>query len=347
MMGKSLPFAGWPAADQRMWLDLTQHGGPFDDYGALATVRETSRRIYQSAYGRWLEWLRVNLPEILAEQPATRATLARLQAWLGDAAALSPTSRTMYFTGALRVLRAAFPNADWSRHSRVGQRLAQAAGRGDPARKRGRILSSRVLLEAGLRLASPEAEAATTPLGRAKAQRDGAMVALLAMMPLRHRAFTGLRIGVSLIISDTALTVVLSEDLTKTGTPWEAEVIDPAGGVLRRYLAEARPFFMARTSHKHDFLWVGNMGEPMSYSYIGKKIPDITRRLTGVSIPQHFFRDSAATTMARESPKAASMIAPILGQSESRTAERHYIQAGSIEVGREHARLLRKLKEKR
>lgn len=346
-MGKSLPFAQWPVTDQLMWLDLRQKGGPFDDCGALADIRETSARIYQSGYGRWLEWLRVNHSAALAEQPAARATLTRLEAWLGDAAALSPTSRMMYYAGALRVLLAAFPDIDWSRHSRVTPHLAQAAGRGDPARKRGRILCSRVLLDAGLRLAGPLAEAATTPLGRAKAQRDGAMVALLAIMPLRHRALTGLKIGLSLIISDTALTVVLPEELTKTGTPWEAELVEPAKGVMRRYLVEARPFFMARTDHKHDFLWVGNMGEPMSYSYIGKKIPDITRRLTGVSIPQHFFRDSAATTMARESPKAASMIAPILGQSESRTAERHYIQAGSIEVGREHARLLRKLKEKR
>lgn len=346
-MGKSLPFAGWPAADQRMWLDLRQTGGPFDDCGALADIRETSARLYQVSYGRWLEWLLRNHPAILAEPPAARATLTRLQAWLADAAALSPTSRMMYYAGALRVLRAAFPDTDWSRHRRVTPRLAQAAGRGDPARKRGRILSSRVLLDAGLHLAGPLAEAATTPLGRAKSQRDGAMVALLAMMPLRHRALTGLRIGMSLIISDTALTVVLPEELTKTGTPWEAEIVEPAKGALRRYLTDARPFFVARTDHKHDFLWVGNMGEPMSYSYIGKKIPDITRRLTGVSIPQHFFRDSAATTMARESPKAASMIAQMLGQSVSTTAERHYIQAGSIEVGQEHARLLKKLKEKR
>lgn len=346
-MGKSLPFDGWPAADQCMWLGLTQHGGPFDDCGPLATVRETSKRIYRDFYGHWLEWLRVNQPEVLAEQPESRATLARLQAWLGDMAALSPTSRTMYFTGALRVLRGAFPHTDWSRHSRVAQRLAQAAGRGDPARKRGRILSSRVLLEAGLRHAGPEAEAATTPLGRAKAQRDGAMVALLAMMPIRLRALTGLEIGVTLIISDTAVTVVLPDELTKTGTPWEADVVEPAKGALHRYLTDARPFLIARTNHKHDSLWVGNMGEPMSYSYIGKKIPDITRRLTGVSIPTHFFRDSAATTLARESLKSATIIAPILGQSVSRTAERHYNHATSVEAGRELAKVLKSLKEKR
>jgi integrase/recombinase XerD len=345
-MGKSLPFADWPVTDQHMWLDLRRQGGPFDDHGVLAGLREASAHMYKVAYGRWLEWLQRNHPAVLTEQPAERATLAWLRTWLTHEAALSPTSRMMYFTGVLRVLRAAFPDTNWSQQGRVGQRLAQAAGPCNPARKQGRILSSRVLLEAGLRLAGPKAEVATTPLGRAKAQRDGAMVALLAMMPLRHRAFTGLRVGVSLIVSDTALTVVLPEELTKTGTPWEAEVIEPAKTALRRYLADARPFFMARTTHSHNALWVGNMGEPMSYSYVGRRIPDITQRLTGVKIPPHFFRDSAATTMARESPKAASMIAPMLGQSVPRTAERHYIQAGSVEVGRELAKMLKKLREK-
>ena len=346
-MGRSLPFSDWPAADQRMWLKLTQQGGPFDDHGALAKIRETSKQMYMGPYGRWLEWLRLNQPSVLAELPVARATLARLKAWLSGSPDLSPTSRKMYFEGTLRVLRAGFPDTDWYSHLRVVQRLEQIAGRGDPARKQGKILSSRVLLEAGLRHAGAEAEAAATPLGRAKAQRDGAMVAMLALMPLRHRAFTALKIGESLLIADDVLTVVLAEDLTKTGVPWEALVLDPAAAALRRYLTEARPFFMAGTEHRHDFLWVGDQGKEMSYSYIGYKIQDVTERLTGIRIPIHFFRDSAATTFSRESPSAALMIAPLLGHACSGMAERHYIQAGSVEVGRDYARVLKKLKEKR
>lgn len=346
-MGRSLPFPEWPAADQQMWHALTRQGGPFDERGAFAGLRLTSERMYQGPYGRWLDWLRRVDPAVLTEPPAVRATLARLKMWLDASPGLSLTSRKMYFTGALRVLRAADPKRDWSAHLRVERGLERSAGRGDPARKHGRILSSRVLLDAGLRLAGPEADAATTPLGRAKAQRDGAMVALLAMMPtIRHRAFSCLTIGQSLLVDDRALTVVLTEELTKSGVAWEAEVPEPAATALGRYVSEARPFLLSRSSRVHDALWVCNRGDPMSYSYIGQKIPDVTGRLTGTQVPPHFFRDAAATTLARESPQAALVIAPILGHARARTSERHYIQAGSIEVGRDLAKLLKRLKEK-
>ena len=346
-MGKSLAFSEWPAVDRQMWEDQTRQGGPFDDRGVLANLRQTSARMYQGPYGRWLEWLRCAEPSALTEAPVGRATLARLKSWLDESPGLSPTSRKMYFSATLRVLRAADPKMDWSAHLRVKRGLERAAGRGDPSRKRGRILSSRVLLDAGLRLAGPDADAATTPLGRAKAQRDGAMVALLAMMPtMRHRAFTGLTIGQSLLVTDRALTVVLPEDLTKSDVPWEAEVPEPAAAVLRLYLSEARPFLLSRAAQAHDVLWIGDQGRPMSYSYIGKKIPDLTGRLTGKRIPAHFFRDCAATTLARESRQAALMIAPLLGHSGARTSEQHYIQAGSLEAGRELANVLKRLKEK-
>lgn len=347
MMGRALPFAEWPDEDQRLWEGLTRQGGPFDDRGALAHLREPSRGIIRDSYGRWLFWLADNDPATLREPPAARATPDRLKAWLNADAGVSPTSRKMYFGGALRVLREAFPKADWTGHLRVERQLARLAGRGDPARKQGRILSSRVLLDAGLRHAGPEADAAPTPLGRAKAQRDGAMVALLAMMPaLRHRALTGLTIGQSLLVTDRALTVVLSDDLTKCNGAWEAEVPDPAATVLRRYLGEARPFLLSRGGRVHDALWVSNRGDPMGYSYIGKKVPEVTGRLTGVRVPPHFFRDAAATTLARESPQAALVIAPVLGHDVARTSEQHYIQAGSVEVGRDHAKLLKRLREK-
>lgn len=340
-------MAEWPAADQALWKALRQKGDPFDDRGALAHLRESSARMYSRAYARWLEWLRLADPDALAEPPVGRATLPRLRAWLEDMGSLLPTSRAMYFSGVQRMLAVAAPDADWSAHARVQKGLERAAGRGDPARKAGRILSARVLLEAGLRHAGPDAEAAPTPLQRAVRQRDGTMVALLAMMPVRHHAFACLEIGTSLRIDGAVLTVVLPEELTKSGVPWEGDVAEPAAGLLRRYIEETRPFLMRRARERHDILWVGNHGDPMSYAYVGRRIPDITARLTGVRIPPHFFRDSAATTLSRESPGAAGIIAPVLAHAGSGMAERHYIHASSIEAGRAYAALLRKLRRKR
>jgi site-specific recombinase XerD len=251
----------------------------------------------------------------------------------------------MFFKGVLKLLLIAAPKADWSAHRRVQSKLAKAAGRGDPARKAGRILSSRVLLSAALRHAGPGLELEPTPLQRAKRLRDATMVALLAVMPMRHRALTGLSIGTSLLVSRRNLTVALPGELTKNGKPWEADVPEPVATLLRRYLEEARPFLLKRGGKRHDAVWACDNGDPMSYSYVGLRVPKVTYALTGKKIPPHFFRDAAATTLSRESPDAARLITPVLAHSDIRTAEQHYIQADMIKACNDYAAVLRRLKK--
>lgn len=68
---------------------------------------------------------------------------------------------------------------------------------------------------------------------------------------------------------------------------------------------------MARGDQRHDTLWVGKKGEVMTEDYVGSRIGDLTLKLTGKRIPPHFFRDSAATTLARVSSESARLIAPV------------------------------------
>ena len=346
-MSLILPLDDWPAADRAMWAALRQNGGPFDDPGALAHLREASVGTLQNCYGRWLEWLRRTEPAALAEPPAARATLPRLRLWLAALEHTAPMSRLMFVEGVLRVLTAAAPEADWTAHRRVLAHLKHAAGRGDPARKAGRVLSSRVLLDAGVRHATTDADAATTPLRRASRRRNGTLVAFLAMMPMRRRALAGLSLRHSLLLDADRMTVALPEDLTKSGVPWEADVPEPAAGLMRRYLAETRPFLLQRGRQSHDIVWVTDDGRPFDGNYLGLKIAGITEALTGVRVPPHFFRDAAATTLTRASPGDARLIRPVLAHAGFGTAERHYIHAGSIEAGREHAAVLRRLRGKR
>lgn len=71
----------------------------------------------------------------------------------------------------------------------------------------------------------------------------------------------------------------------------------------------------------------------------------VTKRLTGVRIPPHFFRDAAATSLARLSPQDARLIRALLGHSSFGVAERHYIRACTIEAGRNYASVLVSLKD--
>ena len=346
-MSLILPYDQWPASDRTMWTALRKPGGPFDDRGALTDLRETSMETLQNRYGRWLEWLRRSDPAALEAPPAVRVTLPRLASWLEALAHTAPMSRLMFVDGVLRIASAAAPEADWTCHRRVKAKLQRAAARGDPARKAGRVLSSRMLLDAGRELAGPGAEAATTPLQRAVRHRNGTMVAFLAMIPIRRRAFAGLRIGKALIITPEVLILDLPGDLTKNRLPYEGHVGEPVAGLMRSYLEQTRPFLLARGEQSHDWLWVGDRGQPLSYAWIGPKIAGITERLTGKRIPPHFFRDAAATTLAHESPEAARMIGPVLGHTATGTAERHYIQADSVEAARDYAAVVRELRGKR
>jgi integrase/recombinase XerD len=344
-MSLVLPCQDWPAADRTMWDALLVEAGPLDGNGALSHLRATSRKTLQLRYGRWLTWLITRDQEALALPPVERATLPRLQAWLADLAHTAPMSQLMFVDGVLRILRAADPGRDWTKQRRLNAVLKAAAGRGDPARKAGRVLSSQVLLEAGLNHAGPHADAATTPLEAMKRRRDGAMIALLALMPMRRRAFQGLTLGQSILVTQEEIIICLPEELTKTGVPWEAVVPRQVEPLLRHYITIVRPWLMARGQKRHDQLWVCKKGEPVGENFMTQRIATVTLAITGKRIPPHFFRDAAATTLARISPESARLIRPVLAHSGSRTAERHYIHARTIEAGRDYAGLIKALKK--
>lgn len=343
-MSLVLPRAQWPRSDHAMWDALCKTAGPLDDPGGLAHLRPTSLDTLEVRYGRWLQWLVTTDPDVLALPPMDRATLARLQTWLVALEHTKPMSRLMFVDAVLRVLRAADPSGDWTMQLRLRKGLKYAAGRGDPDRKNGRILSSAVLLKAGLTHATADADAASTPLKRMICQRDGLMIALLAVLPIRRRSFCELRVGQSLHLTDDEIVMTLSGDMTKTGVPWEATVPDQVAAVLRRYITEVRPALLARGNQHHDSLWVGKLGEIMGQIYIGSHIGDVTLKLTGKRIPPHLFRDAAATTLARSSAQNARLIRPVLAHSGFKTAERHYIHAQTIDAGRDYASLVNRLK---
>lgn len=343
-MSLVLARSEWPDADRAMWDALGKDAGPLDDRGGLAHLRQTSRDTLEARYARWMKWLTTSDPDALALAPTERATLPRLQAWLEALAHTKPMSRLMFVDGVLRILRAAAPEHDWDMQLRLRGGLKRDAARGDPARKNGRILSSAVLLKLGLSLANTSADVVPNQLKRMLCQRDGAMIALLAVLPIRRRGFCELRLGHSIHVSAEGIGISLSEDMTKTGVPWEADVPPQVDAVLRRYIEDVRPFLLERGGREHDVLWVGKKGEVMGQDYIGSRIGDVTKRLTDKRVPPHLFRDAAATTLARLSPESARLIPPVLAHSGFKTAERHYIHAQTIEAGRDYATLLKRLK---
>lgn len=346
-MAQVLAFEDWPLADRTMWAHLTEAGDVFDDQGALSHLRPSSLHTRVTHYGRWLRWLQLHEPEALHEPPETRANPERIRHWLEDLDHTRPMSRLAFVDSVLRVLSAAAPHQDWTMLKRVRAHLRRAAGTGDPARKHGRILTSGLLFEAGLREALATAASATTELGAMKARRNGTMIAFLALIPMRRRALAGLVLGQSLLRDGDQFHVALPPCLTKTGQPWEARVPTPVVPLVTSYLDEVRPWLLSRGGEDHGVIWVGDDGRPFDPNYLGLKIRAITHRLTGVPVPPHFFRHAAATTLVRDAPESARLVRGLLGHSDVRTAERHYIHAQAIEAGRSYADVLGRIRKGR
>ncbi|MDT1064702.1 hypothetical protein RM190_22795 [Paracoccus sp. CPCC 101403] len=161
--------------------------------------------------------------------------------------------------------------------------FAQARDR-NGERKQGRILSGSVLLQAGLDLTGQHADAGST-LERMQKLRDGTMLAFLALLPIRRRAFVGLELGRSVLLAAHSIEIALAPEMTKTGNTWTATVPDPLEGLLRHYLSESRPFLLRRGDEAHAMLWSADSGRPMGYSHMGRRICDLTERMTGIRVP--------------------------------------------------------------
>ena len=111
-----------------------------------------------------------------------------------------------------------------------------------PRSKADRLVLAEVLVEAGLTLMM-EAEGSTSvsPLGRARQFRDGLMVAMPALHPIRLKNFASLKIGCNLVSIDGWWWISLSAVETKVGRPDERRIDEAiARGRVRVVIANAR-----------------------------------------------------------------------------------------------------------
>ncbi len=331
--------ADWPAQDQKMWRMAIREGGLFDDVGHLAHLSPPTLGMIQSAYGKWLGWLTMTQHEVLEMPPPDRLQLERFIDFAEANSHLSPKTQHLCTSNTLRLLHHAYPERDWEAAWRVIRRLKIQADRHVSHRKNGRILSGNHVLSAALDLAGPVAAAARTPLQRALLQRNGTIIAFLALMPLRRRAFTSLRLGEAVVFEDNDIRIIARPHMTKRRTHWETLVPPSIAPTLRRYIEEVRPQLM-KPGRDHEMLWVTKYGTPVSGSAMSTLIRNQTHELFGVTISPHLFRDIAATTLARTAPEATGHIRALLDHTGHETAEKYYNQARTIEAARDYATVL-------
>ncbi|MCV6826084.1 MULTISPECIES: hypothetical protein [Halocynthiibacter] len=342
----SLRFEEWPEADRTMWAELTTKAGPLDPRGPLSHLEEPSRGNLVTSYGYWLGWLNANHPGAFVESPVERATPERVTAWMTCVSHLRPDTRLACLEKALRVLKAYAPDHDWTMQIRLASLLRHELHTSPSTRKRGRIIASDVLFQAGLSLVE-DLNSGGTPasLKEAQQRRDGVMIMMLAVLPMRRRSFVALELGQTLTVSGDRISVVLETPDTKNHRVWETEVPASLASPLLSYIRDVRPWFLTRRDTQHMRLWSNDSGRPYCAIHLGARITRLTEKYVGARVCPHLFRDCAATTLAYDSPDAARLIRALLGHSTFRTAERHYNQARAINDGRTYASLLEDIRK--
>jgi integrase len=338
----SLPWPEWPRADQMAWDRAISPASLLDDEGGLAAAwRPRSREAVLHSYGRWLSFLarRGDLDAVV--EPAERITPDRIRAHLTElGVSLSPASIAGYLGQLVMAAAALFPLRDWSwlRAMRAAVQRRSTPSR----RKAGRIVSPAVLLELGnTMMQESQASTASDPLPAARLYRDGLIIALLALIPLRRSNLVALEIGRQLTRSSGGWSIAIPGEESKNHRPLVFTLPDALAAALDTYLAVHRPVLLAqRRGGSTAGLWLGTTGRPLSAIRVWRIVTGHTRQRLGVAINPHLFRDCAATLLGDVDPANVLLAAPLLGHSDFRTTEDHYIQAQTRSAFRAHHDLL-------
>ena len=172
--------------------------------------------------------------------------------------------------------------------------------------------------------------------------RDALMVAFLACRPLRLGNFVGLELGHHLIQHPGGWTISIPGEEAKNHHPLEFDLTPSLVPCLEFYIAEVRP--LISKSQTTSNLWVAWQRSALSYTAAYFCITKTTRKLLGVEINPHMFRDCAATSMSLVSPGVARAAAPLLGQRSFETTQKHYVRARQLDASRSVNAVLASLK---
>lgn len=347
---KCLPVEGWTDADQHAWTAACASGDIFDGAGAAARWRPPTRRKVEEAVGRFLGWACIEQEMALRCVPDL-ATAAVLRSFIIDLKErVAPITLLGLVTDLGEFMRVAWPDRD-RQVLRTAERSLR--WRATPSKdKAPRLRPTRDLVALGKHLmATPEDVTFADPRLPLARYRDGLAIALLALCPIRIRAFASLELGTHVSRIGDGWRIAVTPDLSKTRRAWEADLPIDLIKCFEHYLDHVRPKLLSYRGRWYRdpgrALWISVDGSPIRPKALGEAITKRTQAAFGVAIPPHFFRDCAATTLALDAPDQVRLATPLLGHASPKTTERHYNQAQSVDAGRRHLAVLRQLRRRR
>jgi len=198
----------------------------------------------------------------------------------------------------------------------------------------GRFVTTDELLSLGISLMEG-AHTNTTDRLRAIDYRDGLIIALLALRPMRRKGFAALKLDHNIVKQGNTWRIVLRPDETKTynriDVEWPSDLVD----ALEIYLQVHRPVLISLkgrwAKEIDDAIW-RHHGLLMTEMAFYQQVSLRTETAFGKAINPHRFRHIAASTLATEDPVHVRVSASILGHSLFRN-NRGLLHSGATRAG--------------
>jgi integrase/recombinase XerD len=318
-----LPFDSWPAEDQARWQAAFKAGDRFEGSGPGSHLAESTRRNLWISYARFLSFISANRPDLLELRPEARIdrlVLAEYVTWrrrcCGDGMVAVDLDG---LRGALRLI---CPGADWSWLLTLAKRIKAAC-----PRKPGtyHLVTSDQLYALGIELMDHAVAGADSADLISKAHaleyRDGLIIALLALIPLRSRALVALRIGKQLVKTGDFWDLDIPAADTKTRRALDYQISKELCTRIDLYLERFRRRLPG--AYKHTGLWASNKQRPMSAVAIDKVVRKRTKKAFGFALNLHRFRHAAASFWSIRDPVNVRGVKDLLGQATFGITEKH------------------------
>jgi len=310
-----LPIKSWPAEDQQRWQAAFRVGDRFDGSGPGSHLADATRQNLTEGYGRFLRFVsthRCNLLNLMPDERIDRCIVADYVEWrrksCGDAMIAVELDR---LRDALRLI---CPGVDWSWLLILTKRIAAAA----PCKsKKYHLVTSERLYALGIELmdrASADVETAEL-ISKVQAlqYRDGLVIALPGLIPLRRPTLVALRIGKHLVKNGDLWELVISAADTKTRRPLDYPISKELCTRIDLYLSRFRCHIPG--ANMHTGLWSSNKQRPMSAVAIGAAVRRRTKKAFGFAVSLHRFRHAAATFWSIHDPANIRGVKDFLGHA--------------------------------
>ena len=350
---RSLPVSAWPEALRAAWLEACRPAERLRRGGRAGHLGLEARADYARHFGYLLRFLQEEGRLDAHARPGDPVIPENIARYL-DRARLSwgsvMLSRNVYKLRRAAELIGPGPDLAWLKEIEADLHMAA-----QPRDRSDRLVTTDRLVKAGLRLAREAEESSSLkPHRQACRYRNGLMIALLALCPIRLKNLTGLTLGTSLRRIGDRWWIVLEAEETKTGRADERPVPDLLDPVLNGYLDRYRPVLLGAgqepdapdpSTRWTGPVWVSAIGTRLSYSAVGVAILETTRATLGVGVNPHAFRMAAATTAAYRAGTEPHLGSALLQHTDSRVTEAHYIRASSIQAVLDFGAIVRGLTE--